>query len=45
VLTIHVPKGGTPPDLARELTSARNIQDKKNRDQTITGLRNISRYI
>jgi hypothetical protein len=45
MLTIHVPKGGTAPDLARELTSARNIQDKSNRDKTMTGLRTISKYI
>lgn len=45
MISIHVPKGGTAPDLSRELSSARSIQDKKNREQTIAGLRSISRFI
>lgn len=45
MISIHCPKGQTPPDLQKELSSARNIQDKNNRDQTITGLRTISKYI
>lgn len=45
MITVHVPKGGTAPDLARELTAARNIQDKTNRDNTLSGLRTISKYI
>jgi len=45
VITIHVPKGGQAPDLNREMMSARNIQDKTNRQNTLDGLRTISRYI
>ena len=45
MISIHVPKGGQAPDLNKELSSAKNIQDKSNRQQTITGLRNISRYL
>jgi hypothetical protein len=45
MLSIHVPKGGQAPDLNKELSSARNIQDKSNRDKTMTGLRNISKYL
>jgi len=45
MISIHVPKGGIAPDLSREMSSARNIQDKKNRDQTLTGLRSISKFI
>ena len=44
-ITLHVPKGATMPDLARELTSARNIKDKSVRESTLTGLRTISKYI
>ena len=45
MLTIHVPRGGQAPDLNKEISSARNIQDKTNRDCTLTGLRTISKYI
>ena len=45
MISIHVPKGGTVPDLSRELTSARCIQDKHNRDCTLAGLRSISNCI
>jgi len=45
MITLHCPKGNNPPDLQQEISAARNIQDKHNRDQTITGLRNISKYI
>ena len=45
MITTHCPKGSTPPDFQKELTSARNIQDKKVRESTLTGLRTISKYI
>ena len=45
MITYHIPKGGQAPDLNKELSSSRNIQDKKTRDQTMTGLRTISKYI
>ena len=45
MLTIHIPKGGQAPDLNKEISSARNIQDKTNRDCTLSGLRTISKYI
>lgn len=45
MLTIHIPKGGQAPDLNKEMSSARNIKDKTNRQNTLDGLRTISRYI
>lgn len=45
MISIHVPKGSRAPDLNKELSSTKNIQDKKNRDQTMTGLRTISKYL
>jgi len=44
-ITIHIPKGGQSPDLNKEKNSARNIQDKNNREQTLKGLRAISNFI
>ena len=45
MITIHIPVGSSAPDLNKEMSSARNIKDKKVREQTLTGLRNISSYI
>jgi peptide subunit release factor 1 (eRF1) len=45
MITVHVPKGSQAPDLNREISSARNIQDKTNRQNTLVGLRTISKYI
>lgn len=44
-ITVHVPKGSQAPDLNREISTARNIQDKTTRQNTIVGLRAISKYL
>lgn len=45
MISMHLPKGGQAPDLNKELSSARCIKDKSNRENTLTGLKTISKYI
>lgn len=45
MITVHIPKGGTPLDLRSELSSARNIKDKATRKATETGLRRMISYL
>lgn len=45
MISIHIPQNGTAPDIKKELMSARNIKDKKTRDNTITGLNKILQYL
>jgi hypothetical protein len=45
MITIHIPKGSEAPDLKKEISSARNIKDKSNRDATISGLNSIIHYL
>ena len=45
MITIHIPKNSERIDLQNELTSARNIQDKKVRENTLTGLKIIAKYL
>ena len=45
MITIHIPKGATAPDIGRELVSARNIKDKKVRQSTLNGLNRIAYYL
>lgn len=45
MISIHIPRGQVAPDLGRELSSARNIKNKKVRDSTLTGLNKIANYL
>jgi hypothetical protein len=44
MITAHIPKGSTF-DFDKELSSARNIKDKKTRESTLAGLNSIKQYI
>jgi len=44
MISLHIPKGKSF-NIEKELASARNIKDKKNRDNTISGLNKIAQYI
>ena len=44
MITIHIPKGKTF-DVKKEISSARNIRDRQNRNDTITGLNKINQYL
>ena len=44
MITLHKPKGKTL-DINKELMSARNIKDRQNRNNTITGLNKIAQYL
>jgi len=45
IITIHIPKDSKAPDLGNEISSARNIKDKKVRGQTLSGLNKIRSYL
>jgi len=45
LITICIPQGCKAPDVGAELSSARNIKDKKVRDITLAGLNKIQHYI
>ena len=45
MITIHIPKGKQVLNLNKEVMSARNIKDKKTRDNTISGLNKILHYL
>ena len=44
MISIHVPKGGSPPNLKKEIMSAKNIKDRVIRNSTLSGLNKISSY-
>lgn len=44
MISIHIPKGGSAPDVRKELSSAKNIKDKQTRDSTLAGLNKIAHY-
>jgi len=44
MISIHVPFGGNPPNLNKEIMSAKNIKNKQIRDNTLTGLNKINHY-
>ena len=45
MISIHIPDGGTPPDINRELSSCRNIKDRNTRNNTLAGLGKIANYL
>jgi peptide subunit release factor 1 (eRF1) len=45
VITIAIPPQGNAPDIKSEIGTAKNIKDKKTRDNVITGLNKISNYL
>ena len=45
MISIHIPKGKSAPDLNKELSSANNIKDRTTRKNTVTGLNKIAHYI
>lgn len=45
MITMHIPKGSNPPNMGKELSSAKNIKDKKTRTSTLTGLNKINQYL
>lgn len=45
MISIHIPKGASAPNIGKELCSARNIKDRKTRLSTITGLNKIAHCI
>jgi len=45
LISIHIPKGKTAPDLNKELSSANNIKDRATRKNTVDGLNKIAHYL
>lgn len=45
MITLHIPVGASPPNIGKEIVSARNIKDKKVRDLTLSGLYKITHYL
>ena len=45
MISIHIPKGKTAPDLNKELSSANNIKDRAVRTNTVTGINKIAHYL
>jgi len=45
MISIHIPKGGQPPNMKNELSSARNIKDRTTKQITISGLNKIVQYL
>jgi peptide subunit release factor 1 (eRF1) len=45
MISIHIPEGATPPDLDKEIGSAKNIKDRNTRNNTLAGLNKIANYL
>jgi hypothetical protein len=45
MITIAIPKNSVPPNLSKEISSAKRIKDKKTRDNAVTGLNKIMHYL
>ena len=45
MISIHIPRNGTTPDIRKELMSAKNIKDRQTRNTTVSGLNKIAHYI
>jgi len=45
MITLHIPKNGTAPDILSEIGSARRIKDKTTRKATLAGLNKIAQAI
>ena len=45
MISLHIPKNGTYPDMKKELMSAKNIKNRQIRNNTITGLNKILSYL
>jgi peptide subunit release factor 1 (eRF1) len=42
---MHIPVGGTAPDLNKEFSDSKNIKDRVTRNNTLAGLRAIQHYL
>lgn len=45
MISIHIPDGAQAPDMKQEMSSARNIKDRRTRNATVTGLNKIVQYL
>lgn len=45
MITMHIPKDREAIDINKEIMSARNIKDKSVKNDTLTGLNKIAKYI
>lgn len=45
MITMHLPVGAQPPDVGKEISSAKRIKDRSVRQSTLSGLHRIAQYL